>query len=296
MERVPVPTQHLPVTTTRAGRGPGGWEVRGRRLEGRGRFAAHGPAGAVWRNYCQPPITTRSRPGLDTLTMGEATGAAELERGHHRERWPAGAQATRARLGAIGWDQLPSYEVRERSTKSSRSGTNTGRSTVLRARKRGPAAQGSAGPGVGITTEVDFFPRLTQENARMRGTRRFVPRPPLPTSRRLCGGRVRLHPISEEAGSPRSHATEDRTRKRGPRTVNAVVRTGSRVHVIGHILASAPSGGALLTSGLLWLFPPHARRQTVERGFSWSSVARENGGGSNLVRHVGTRTASCPPG
>jgi len=100
----------LPVTTTGGWARPGWWDVVADG-EQAGRF---GPADRreLLDDYCQLAIFDQEGAGLDMLTDGE----------HRRGGWIEGItgrmaglalKPTPRRLGAIGWDQLPVYEVRE---------------------------------------------------------------------------------------------------------------------------------------------------------------------------------------
>ena len=100
----------LPVTTTGGWARPGWWDILAD-AEKQGRF---GPADRreLLDDYCQLAINDQEMAGLDILTDGE----------HRRGGWIEGITGKMAglalrppprRLGAIGWDMLPVYEVRE---------------------------------------------------------------------------------------------------------------------------------------------------------------------------------------
>ena len=104
----------LPVTTTGGWARPGWFDI----LDGAGlspKDTGDGKFGPADRqelldDYCQLAICDQEAAGLDILTDGE----------HRRGGWIEGLtgnmpglalRPTPRRLGAIGWDQLPVYEV-----------------------------------------------------------------------------------------------------------------------------------------------------------------------------------------
>ena len=100
----------LAVTTTGGWARPGWWDILAD-AEKEGRF---GPADRreLLDDYCQLAIYDQEAAGLDALTDGE----------HRRGGWIEGItgrmaglalKPTPRKLGAIGWDQLPVYEVLE---------------------------------------------------------------------------------------------------------------------------------------------------------------------------------------
>ena len=133
----------LPVTTTGGWARPGWWDVVADG-EKAGRF---GPADRqeLLDDYCQLAIYDQETAGVDILTDGE----------HRRGGWIEGItgqmaglalKPTPRRLGAIGWDQLPVYEV-ARAARPGDHDLGLHRRVRVPARTDGPAAQDRhAGP------------------------------------------------------------------------------------------------------------------------------------------------------
>src|ERR1700727_2411026 len=160
----------LPVTTTGGWARPGWWDVVADG-EKAGRFGPAGRQGllddycplAIYRqqsgpadrqelldDYCQLAIYDQQSAGLDILTDGE----------HRRGGWIEGITGKMAglalkpaprRLGAIGWDQLPVYEVREPLDQVTSIWDYTTEYEFLRARTGRRPKIGMPGP-YGITT------------------------------------------------------------------------------------------------------------------------------------------------
>ena len=127
----------LPVTTTGGWARPGWWDVVADG-EKAGRFGS-ADRQELLDDYCQLAIYDQESAGLDILTDGE----------HRRGGWIEGITGKMAglalkpaprRLGAIGWDQLPVYEVREPLDQVESIWDYTAEYEFLRART-GPAAK-----------------------------------------------------------------------------------------------------------------------------------------------------------
>jgi 5-methyltetrahydropteroyltriglutamate--homocysteine methyltransferase len=142
----------LPVTTTGGWARPGWWDVV---ADAPDRF---GPADRqeLLDDYCQLAINDQEAAGLDILTDGE----------HRRGGWIEGItgsmpglslRPTSRRLGAIGWDQLPVYEVREPLDAVASIWDFASEYRFLRSRTTRRPKIGMPGP-YGITTELDFSP------------------------------------------------------------------------------------------------------------------------------------------
>jgi len=144
----------LSVTTTGGWARPGWWDILAD-AEKEGRF---GPADRreLLDDYCQLAINDQEMAGLDILTDGE----------HRRGGWIEGITGKMAglalrqparKLGAIGWDMLPVYEVREPLETVESIWDFTGEYRFLAARTSRRPKIGMPGP-YGITTELDFSP------------------------------------------------------------------------------------------------------------------------------------------
>src|SRR5215472_4499899 len=142
----------LPVTTTGGWARPGWFDI----LDGAQKEGKFGPADRkeLLDDYCQLAICDQEAAGLDILTDGE----------HRRGGWIEGLtgnmpglalRPTPRKLGAIGWDQLPVYEVTRPLDDIESIWDFTGEYEFLAARTSRRPKIGMPGP-YGITTELDF--------------------------------------------------------------------------------------------------------------------------------------------
>ena len=151
----------LPVTTTGGWARPGWFDILAD-AQREGRF---GPADRqeLLDDYCELAIHDQEAAGLDILTDGE----------HRRGGWIEGITGKMAglalkpsprKLGAIGWDMLPVYEVIEPLDQVESIWDYTAEYEFLRARTDRRPKIGMPGP-YGITTELDFSPTYRTRRA-----------------------------------------------------------------------------------------------------------------------------------
>jgi 5-methyltetrahydropteroyltriglutamate--homocysteine methyltransferase len=253
----------LPVTTTGGWARPGWWDVVADG-EKAGRF---GPADRqeLLDDYCQLAIYDQESAGLDILTDGE----------HRRGGWIEGITGKMAglalkpaprRLGAIGWDQLPVYEVREPLDQVESIWDYTAEYEFLRARTARRPKIGMPGP-YGITTELDFSPvyRTRRECADA-----LVPAIRSDIQRLVAAGCDYIQ--IEEPLTP-SHASEDRTPENLVETLNAVVDGITGCTFVVHICFGSFRRLPYAKRTYRWLFP--ALLDANVHGFSLEFGARE---------------------
>jgi len=253
----------LSVTTTGGWARPGWWDILAD-AEKEGRF---GPADRreLLDDYCQLAINDQEMAGLDILTDGE----------HRRGGWIEGITGKMAglalrqparKLGAIGWDMLPVYEVREPLETVESIWDFTGEYRFLAARTSRRPKIGMPGP-YGITTELDFSPVYR--------TRRDCAQALVPAIRadiqRLVAAGCDCIQI-EEPLTP-SHATEDRTAENLVALINQVVDGITGCTFIVHICFGSFRRLPYAKRTYRWLFP--ALLDANVHGFSLEFGARE---------------------
>jgi 5-methyltetrahydropteroyltriglutamate--homocysteine methyltransferase len=251
----------LPVTTTGGWARPGWWDVV---ADASDRF---GPAdrAELLDDYCQLAIRDQEAAGLDILTDGE----------HRRGGWIEGITGSMAglsprptprRLGAIGWDQLPVYEVREPLDQVESIWDFTSEYRFLRSQTSRRPKIGMPGP-YGITTELDFSPVYK--------TRRECAEALVPAIRadiqRLVEAGCDCIQI-EEPLTP-SHAAEDRTASNLVAVINKVVDGISGCTFIVHVCFGSFRRLPYAKRTYRWLFP--ALLDAHVHGFSLEFGARE---------------------
>ncbi len=170
------------------------------------------------------------------------------------------------RLGAIGWDQLPVYEVREPLDQVESIWDYTAEYEFLRARTGRRPKIGMPGP-YGITTELDFSPvyRTRRECADA-----LVPAIRSDIQRLVAAGCDYIQ--IEEPLTP-SHAAEDRTPQNVVETVNAVVDGITGCTFVVHICFGSFRRLPYAKRTYRWLFP--ALLDANVHGFSLEFGARE---------------------
>jgi 5-methyltetrahydropteroyltriglutamate--homocysteine methyltransferase len=251
----------LPVTTTGGWARPGWWDVL---AESPDRF---GPADReeLLDDYCQLAINDQEAAGLDALTDGE----------HRRGGWIEGITGSMAglvlrptprRLGAIGWDQLPVYEVREPLDQVESIWDFTSEYEFLRAQTSRRPKIGMPGP-YGITTELDFSPVY---RSRRECADALVPAIRSDIKRLVAAGCDYIQ--IEEPLTP-SHATEDRTPENLVETINQVVDGITGCTFIVHICFGSFRRLPYAKRTYRWLFP--ALLDANVHGFSLEFGARE---------------------
>ena len=253
----------LPVTTTGGWARPGWWDVVADG-EKAGRF---GPTDRqeLLDDYCQLANYDQESAGLDALTDGE----------HRRGGWIEGItgkmaglalKPTPRRLGAIGWDQLPVYEVREPLDQVESIWDYTAEYEFLRARTDRRPKIGMPGP-YGITTELDFSPVY---KTRRECADALVPAIRADIKKLVAAGCDYIQ--IEEPLTP-SHASEDRTPENVVETVNAVVEGITGCTFIVHICFGSFRRLPYAKRSYRWLFP--ALLDANVHGFSLEFGARE---------------------
>ena len=253
----------LPVTTTGGWARPGWWDILAD-AEKQGRF---GPADTreLLDDYCQLAINDQEKAGLDILTDGE----------HRRGGWIEGITGKMAglalrppprRLGAIGWDMLPVYEVREPLETVESIWDFTGEYRFLAARTSRRPKIGMPGP-YGITTELDFSPvyRTRRDCAQA-----LVPAIRADIQRLVAAGCDYIQ--IEEPLTP-SHAAEDRTAENLVALINQVVDGITGCTFIVHICFGSFRRLPYAKRTYRWLFP--ALLDANVHGFSLEFGARE---------------------
>ena len=144
---------------------------------------------------------------------------------------------TPRKLGAIGWDQLPVYEVREPLDQVESIWNYADEYEFLRARTERRPKIGMPGP-YGITTELDFSPVY---KTRRECADALVPAIRSDIRKLVAAGCDYIRKI-EEPLTP-SHAAEDRTPENLVETINAVTEgiTGFLVRAARRRTPRAPT-------------------------------------------------------
>jgi len=148
----------LPVTTTGGWARPGWFDILADAQKDGAPRGQFGPADRqeLLDDYCQLALCDQEAAGLDILTDGE----------HRRGGWIEGLtgkmpglrmKPAPRKLGAIGWDQLPVYEVVAPLDGIESIWDFAGEYEFLTARTTRRPKIGMPGP-YGITTELDFSP------------------------------------------------------------------------------------------------------------------------------------------
>jgi len=253
----------LPVTTTGGWARPGWWDILAD-AEKEGRF---GPADRqeLLDDYCRLAIGDQEDAGLDILTDGE----------HRRGGWIEGItgkmaglalKPTPRKLGAIGWDQLPVYEVREPLDAVESIWDYVSEYEFLRARTDRRPKMGMPGP-YGITTELDFSPvyrnRRDCAEALVSAIRQDI--------LNLVAAGCDYIQI-EEPLTP-SHAAEDRTPENLVEVINKVVDGITGCTFVVHICFGSFRRLPYAKRTYRWLFP--ALLDANVHGFSLEFGARE---------------------
>jgi 5-methyltetrahydropteroyltriglutamate--homocysteine methyltransferase len=253
----------LPVTTTGGWARPGWWDILAD-ADKEGRF---GPADRqeLFDDYCQLAIYDQEAAGLDILTDGE----------HRRLGWIEGITGSMPgikmrpgprKLGAIGWDMLPVYEVQRPLDDIESIWDYASEYRFLRERTDRRPKIGLPGP-YGITTELDFSPVYRN--------RRDCAEALVPAIRRNIQDLVAAgcdYIQIEEPLTP-SHAAEDRTAENLVDLVNKVVDGVSGCTFVVHICL-ARSAACRTPSAPTAGFPGHCSTPTCT-GFSLEFGARE---------------------
>jgi 5-methyltetrahydropteroyltriglutamate--homocysteine methyltransferase len=253
----------LPVTTTGGWARPGWWDILAD-ADKQGRF---GPADReeLFDDYCQLAIYDQEAAGLDILTDGE----------HRRLGWIEGITGSMPglalrpsprKLGAIGWDMLPVYEVRTPLDGIESIWDYTSEYRFLRARTGRRPKIGMPGP-YGITTELDFSPVYRN--------RRDCAEALIPAIRQDILNLVAAgcdYIQIEEPLTP-SHAAEDRTPENLVECVNKVVDGITGCTFVVHICFGSFRRLPYAKRTYRWLFP--ALLDANVHGFSLEFGARE---------------------
>lgn len=253
----------LPVTTTGGWARPGWWDLVAD-AEKAGRL---GPEDRrEWLDdACQLAIADQEAAGLDILTDGE----------HRRGGWIEGITGSMAglalrptarKLGAIGWDQLPVYEVREPLDAVTSIWDFVSEYQFLKARTSRRPKIGMPGP-YGITTELDFSPVY---KTRRECADALVPAIRSDIAKLVAAGCDCIQ--IEEPLTP-SHAAEDRTPRNLVETINKVVDGISGCTFIVHICFGSFRRLPYAKRTYRWLFP--ALLDANVHGFSLEFGARE---------------------
>lgn len=253
----------LPVTTTGGWARPGWWDILAD-ADKEGRF---GPADRqeLFDDYCQLAIYDQEAAGLDILTDGE----------HRRLGWIEGITGSMPgikmrpgprKLGAIGWDMLPVYEVQRPLDDIESIWDYASEYRFLRERTDRRPKIGLPGP-YGITTELDFSPVYRN--------RRDCAEALVPAIRRNIQDLVAAgcdYIQIEEPLTP-SHAAEDRTAENLVDLVNKVVDGISGCTFVVHICFGSFRRLPYAKRTYRWLFP--ALLDANVHGFSLEFGARE---------------------
>src|SRR5215470_10382292 len=253
----------LPVTTTGGWARPGWWDILAD-AEKEGRF---GPADTreLLDDYCQLAINDQEAAGLDILTDGE----------HRRGGWIEGITGKMTglalrppprKLGAIGWDMLPVYEVREPLEAVESIWDFTGEYRFLAARTSRRPKIGMPGP-YGITTELDFS---SVYRTRRDCAQALVPAIRADIQRLVAAGCDYIQ--IEEPLTP-SHAAEDRTPENLVALINQVVDGITGCTFVVHICFGSFRRLPYAKRTYRWLFP--ALLDANVHGFSLEFGARE---------------------
>jgi 5-methyltetrahydropteroyltriglutamate--homocysteine methyltransferase len=253
----------LPVTTTGGWARPGWWDILAD-AEKEDRF---GPADRqeLFDDYCQLAIYDQEAAGLDILTDGE----------HRRLGWIEGITGSmpgikmrppRRKLGAIGWDQLPVYEVQRPLDDIESIWDYASEYRFLRARTDRRPKIGLPGP-YGITTELDFSPVY---RSRRDCAEALAPAIRGDIQKLVAAGCDYIQ--IEEPLTP-SHAAEDRTAENLVALINKVVDGISGCTFVVHICFGSFRRLPYAKRSYRWLFP--ALLDANVHGFSLEFGARE---------------------
>jgi len=253
----------LPVTTTGGWARPGWWDILAD-ADKEGRF---GPADRreLFDDYCQLAIYDQENAGLDILTDGE----------HRRLGWIEGITGSMRglalrpsprKLGAIGWDMLPVYEVRQPLDEIESIWDYASEYRFLRARTDRRPKIGMPGP-YGITTELDFSPVYRN---RRDCAEALVPAIRQDILNLVAAGCDYIQ--IEEPLTP-SHAAEDRTPENLVEVINKVVDGITGCTFVVHICFGSFRRLPYAKRTYRWLFP--ALLDANVHGFSLEFGARE---------------------
>jgi 5-methyltetrahydropteroyltriglutamate--homocysteine methyltransferase len=259
----------LPVTTTGGWARPGWFDILDR--------AGLSPSGALddrfgpadrrelLDDYCQLAIRDQEDAGLDILTDGE----------HRRGGWIEGLTGSMPglrmrpaprKLGAIGWDQLPVYEVTRPLDDVASIWDFTSEYEFLKARTTRRPKIGMPGP-YGITTELDFSPVYA---TRRQCADALVPAIRSDIQKLVAAGCDYIQ--IEEPLTP-SHAAEDRTPENLVEVINQVVDGITGCTFVVHICFGSFRRLPYAKRTYRWLFP--ALLDANVHGFSLEFGARE---------------------
>jgi 5-methyltetrahydropteroyltriglutamate--homocysteine methyltransferase len=253
----------LPVTTTGGWARPGWWDILAE-AESQGRFGPVDRA-ELFDDYCRLAIYDQEAAGLDILTDGE----------HRRLGWIEGITGSMPgikmrpsprKLGAIGWDMLPVYEVQEPLDDIESIWDYTSEYLFLRARTDRRPKIGMPGP-YGITTELDFSPVYRN---RRDCAEALVPAIRQDILNLVAAGCDYIQ--IEEPLTP-SHAAEDRTPENLVAVINKVVDGISGCTFVVHICFGSFRRLPYAKRTYRWLFP--ALLDANVHGFSLEFGARE---------------------
>jgi 5-methyltetrahydropteroyltriglutamate--homocysteine methyltransferase len=253
----------LPVTTTGGWARPGWWDILAE-AEAQGRF---GPADRqeLFDDYCRLAIGDQEAAGMDILTDGE----------HRRLGWIEGItgslpgikmRAAPRKLGAVGWDMLPVYEVQRPLDDIESIWDYASEYRFLRAHTDRRPKIGLPGP-YGMTTELDFSQAYRN--------RRECAEALAPAIRRNIQELVAAgcdYIQIEEPLTP-SHAVEDRTAQNMVDLINKVVDGISGCTFIVHICFGSFRRLPYAKRTYRWLFPTLLDANV--HGFSLEFGARE---------------------
>jgi 5-methyltetrahydropteroyltriglutamate--homocysteine methyltransferase len=253
----------LPVTTTGGWARPGWWDILAD-ADKEGRF---GPADRkeLFDDYCELAIRDQESAGLDILTDGE----------HRRLGWIEGITGSMAglkmrqsprKLGAIGWDMLPVYEVQRPLDDIESIWDYTSEYLFLRDRTSRRPKMGMPGP-YGITTELDFSPVYRN---RLDCAAALVPAIRQDILNLVAAGCDYIQ--IEEPLTP-SHAAEDRTPENLVAVLNKVVDGITGCTFVVHICFGSFRRLPYAKRTYRWLFP--ALLDANVHGFSLEFGARE---------------------
>jgi 5-methyltetrahydropteroyltriglutamate--homocysteine methyltransferase len=253
----------LPVTTTGGWARPGWWDILAE-AEGQGRF---GPVDRqeLFDDYCRLAISDQEAAGLDILTDGE----------HRRLGWIEGitgslpgikVRPAPRKLGAIGWDMLPVYEVQRPLDEIEAIWDYVSEYRFLRAHTDRRPKMGLPGP-YGMTTELDF--------SKVYRNRRDCAEALVPAIR----GHIRELVAAgcdyiqiEEPLTP-SHAAEDRTAEHMVDLINKCIDGISGCTFVVHICFGSFRRLPYAKRSYRWLFP--ALLDASVHGFSLEFGGRE---------------------
>jgi 5-methyltetrahydropteroyltriglutamate--homocysteine methyltransferase len=253
----------LPVTTTGGWARPGWWDILAG-ADDQGRF---GPADRkeLFDDYCQLAIHDQESAGLDILTDGE----------HRRLGWIEGITGSMPglrlrpsprKLGAIGWDMLPVYEVAQPLDQIESIWDYTSEYQFLRARTGRRPKIGMPGP-YGITTELDFSPVYRN---RRDCAEALAPAIRADIQKLVAAGCDYIQ--IEEPLTP-SHAAEDRTAANMADLINQVTDGITGCTFVVHICFGSFRRLPYAKRTYRWLFP--ALLEANVHGFSLEFGARE---------------------